>query len=174
MIREKIITIRGVDYIVSEDGHVFSTKNVGRGKFHKELTQRENKDGYMCVTVGKNSNRRSERVHRIVAKAFIPNPYGLPEVDHIDNDKKNNNVTNLQWISGFDNKSKIPFAQRSRSHSGELNGRAILTVQDVINIRKMFASGASQYSIAKQYKCGWSTIHNIVIRNTWEGVADVS
>ena len=174
MIQEKMIMICGIDYIASSDGHVFSTKNIGRGKYHQEITQRENQDGYMCITVGKNNNRRTERVHRIVAKAFIPNPDNLPEVDHIDNNKKNNDVSNLQWISGFDNKSKIPFHTRSHSHSGELNGRAILSKQDVINIRNLFASGVSQYQIAKQYKCGWSTIHNIVTGNTWKGIADIS
>lgn len=47
MIEEKIITIREVDYIVSSDGKVYSTNNIGRAKYHKEISQRKNSDGYM-------------------------------------------------------------------------------------------------------------------------------
>ena len=47
---EKLTNVMGVEYIVSDDGRIFSTKNIGRGKYHKELSQRENIDGYMMVT----------------------------------------------------------------------------------------------------------------------------
>ena len=131
MIKEKIIELYGVEYIVSSDGNIFSTKNVGRGKYHKQLTQRLDADGYYEVTVGKNYKRVSMKVHRIIALAFIPNPNNLPEVDHIDNNKINNDASNLQWITGSENKKKIPFERRSMSHKWELNGRAKLTWKDV-------------------------------------------
>lgn len=44
--------------------------------------------------------------HRVVAKAFIPNPNNLPEIDHIDNDKKNNRVENLEWVTSSENKRR--------------------------------------------------------------------
>lgn len=167
MIVEKTVIISGIEYIVSSDGRIYSTKNIGRGKFHREITQRPNKDGYMCVTVGKNNSRKCKTVHRIIAEAFVPNPDNLPEVDHIDNNKINNDYSNLQWISGFDNKSKIPFNVRSKSHKRELNGRAKLSVSDVAEIRKLFEMGVPKYKIAKEFNCGWSTVHNIIIKNTW-------
>ena len=167
---EKLFNINSVDYIVSTEGKIYSTKNVGRGKYHKELKQRKNQDGYLLVTTGKNAYRKGIAVHRIIAKAFIPNPDNLPEVDHIDNNKENNNVNNLRWISSFDNKSRIPFEVRSITHKCELNGRAKLNSNDVSQIRKLFAEGESQYKIAKLYNRGWSTIHNIITGKTWQGV----
>lgn len=99
MVEEKIITIKEVNYIVSSDGKVYSTNNVGRAKYHQEISQRKNKDGYMQITVGKTGNRSQYRVHRMVAEAFIPNPDNLPEVNHKDNDRTNNRVGNLEWCT---------------------------------------------------------------------------
>ena len=86
MAEEKIITIMGVDYIVSSDGKVYSTNVNGFGpvKYHQEISQRKNADGYMQITVGKTGHRSQYRVHRMVAEAFIPNPDNLPEVNHKD------------------------------------------------------------------------------------------
>lgn len=99
MIEEKIITIREVDYIVSSDGKAYSTNNTGRAKYHKEISQRKNSDGYMQITVGKTGHRGQYRVHRMVAEAFIPNPDNLPKVNHKDNNRTNNCVDNLEWCT---------------------------------------------------------------------------
>lgn len=99
MIEERIITIKDIDYIVSSDGKIYSTNDCGRAKYHKEILQRLNADGYMQITVGKTGNRSQYRVHRMVAEAFIPNPNNLPEVNHKDNDRTNNCVDNLEWCT---------------------------------------------------------------------------
>lgn len=164
---EKIVNVKGVEYIVSDDGKIFSTKNIGRGKYHKEISQRENKDGYMVVTVGENSNRTSARVHRIIAEAFIENPFNLPEVDHIDRDRKNNSVNNLRWISSFENKSQIPFEVRSKVRKHEKNGRAKLTMEEAKKIREMHKCGKSINGIAKDYGMGYTTISHIIHNKTW-------
>lgn len=50
------------------------------------------------------TNKREDvYIHRITAELFIPNPNNLPEVNHLDNDRGNNKVTNLEWISRIDN-----------------------------------------------------------------------
>jgi len=55
--------------------------------------------GCLCVTLRQGGKRKSARVHILVAKAFIPNPYGLPTVNHVDGDKTHNDYDNLEWAS---------------------------------------------------------------------------
>lgn len=103
VVEERIITIRDIDYIVSSDGKVYSTNTGGPSYYHKEISQRLNADGYLQITVGKTGSRSQYRVHRMVAEAFIPNPNNLPEVNHKDYDRTNNNVDNLEWCTHIDN-----------------------------------------------------------------------
>lgn len=103
MVEERIIEVKGINYIVSSDGKVYSTNTGGSSYYHKEISQRLNADGYLQITVGKTGNRSQYRVHRMVAEAFIPNPNNLPEVNHKDYDRTNNNVDNLEWSTHADN-----------------------------------------------------------------------
>lgn len=77
------------DYIVSSLGRVRSYK---RGK-ELELRPGINSRGYLCVAL----DGKSVCVHRLVAETFIENPDGYIEINHIDGDKTNNCVTNLEW-----------------------------------------------------------------------------
>ena len=68
---------------------MYSTNTGGSSYYHKEISQRLNKDGYLQVTVGLDGHRTQYRVHRMVAEAFIPNPDNLPEVNHKDFNRDN-------------------------------------------------------------------------------------
>ena len=61
--------------------------------------KRKKKDRYKSVGLHKDGVGRTFKVHRLVAEAFIPNPDNLPEIDHIDANKKNNRVDNLRWCT---------------------------------------------------------------------------
>lgn len=65
----------------------------------------KNKKGYLKVGLHKNGERipKKFRVNRLVAKAFISNPYDLPQVNHKDGNKENNSVTNLEWVTNKEN-----------------------------------------------------------------------
>lgn len=59
--------------------------------------------GYMSVSLSKNNKIKLQRIHRLVAQAFIPNPDNLIQINHKDGNKSNNNVENLEWCSCKDN-----------------------------------------------------------------------
>ena len=88
------------NYQATSWGRIYSKK---RGRF---LTPKPNSKGYLRVELYDNGKRVHGRVHRLVAKTFIQNPYNLPEVNHIDGNKKNNSYTNLEWTTSEDNVKK--------------------------------------------------------------------
>lgn len=85
-------------YAITKDGKVWSYK---RKKFLKPSNN--GSGGYYYVNLWKNGKGRNFRIHRLVAETYIPNPNNLPEVNHKDEDKSNNCVDNLEWISKIDN-----------------------------------------------------------------------
>lgn len=82
-------------YQVSNKGNV---KRDGRIK-----SQRIDKGGYCTVGLSRNSVQKCLKVHRLVAGAFIPNPEEKRTVNHIDGNKQNNNVENLEWATHSEN-----------------------------------------------------------------------
>lgn len=100
------------DYKISNNGevisivrYVYSKKEKTVVPFYREkvLKQFKNRGGYMCVGIGSKGNRKTMKIHRLVATAFIPNPQNLPEVNHKDGDKTNNCVNNLEWCTASEN-----------------------------------------------------------------------
>lgn len=93
-------------YEVSNLGRIKSlerfTSNNIRIREHIQK-QQISKGGYMYVPLRKDGVRTNKRVHRLVAVAFIPNPEGKPQVNHIDEDKLNNSASNLEWVDGTTN-----------------------------------------------------------------------
>lgn len=72
---------------------------------YKMLNPERTKKGYLRVDLyDADGNRKHYKVHRLVANAFIPNPDGKPQVNHKDGNKKNNSVTNLEWVTDAENK----------------------------------------------------------------------
>lgn len=80
--------------------HWVTYKN-GRKQLYKGyvLKQRLDKNGYMYVTLSVNNKTVYLLVHRVISASFLPNPDNLPEVNHKDNDRTNNAVSNLEWCT---------------------------------------------------------------------------
>lgn len=83
---------------VSNYGRVRSFLRDGR-----ILRMQPDKKGYLRLRVTLDGQKRSYKIHRLVAQAFIPNPLHLEQVNHIDGDKSNNSVSNLEWASNIEN-----------------------------------------------------------------------
>lgn len=63
----------------------------------------KHKGGYYLIGISMNNRREAKLIHRLVAEAFIPNPENKPQVNHIDGDKRNNKVDNLEWVTNAEN-----------------------------------------------------------------------
>ena len=91
------VKIDSYDYEVNELGEVFRIRNP------KPKYQSVNRYGYKVVGLWKNNKATAKTVHRLVALAFIPNPENKPCVNHIDGNKQNNHVSNLEWVTYSEN-----------------------------------------------------------------------
>lgn len=83
---------------VSNYGRVRSNMRDGR-----ILKATPDKKGYLRLRVTIHREKRAYKVHRLVANAFVPNPEGKPQVNHIDGNKTNNRADNLEWVTNLEN-----------------------------------------------------------------------
>lgn len=111
------------NYKINESGDVKSTY------VSKTLRPRGAGRGYFCYELRNEFQKKNKYVHRLVAEAFIPNPNKLPQVDHIDGDKSNNHVSNLRWISNYDNVKAYGF-EKCAEHSIKAVGIGVVAIKD--------------------------------------------
>lgn len=109
-------------YQVSNLGNIKSL-NYNRTGEERILKPRTDKDGYLQVNLYNNKKLKTFKIHRLVAKAFIPNPDNKPEVNHKDEDKTNNCLTNLEWMTRLENNNYG--THNERSSKSRINHQAI-------------------------------------------------
>ena len=112
--------------------------------------------GYYMVTLHKNGKQKSGLVHRLVCEAFIPNPLGKGEVNHKDENSKNNNAPNLEWVTSKENINYGTRTERARETTTKLQGKA---VQQFSKDGKLVAE---YESISIAYRATGAFISNIV------------
>ena len=174
-------------YAITEDGKVWSYPKGRSSKFGKWLKMKPHVNDRNRVTprkhlacgLYKNGRRKSYQIHRLVAITYIPNPNGLPQVNHKDGNSLNNHVSNLEWVTQSENMqhgiklglidkmSGKQAATRSQNgkKTGAINGmksRRMFTMTEAGCIRKIHNIGKkSCVAIANAYGCSVHTIANI-------------
>ena len=98
------------NYIIHSNGTVYGKKN------NKLVTQYVNKKGYMTVMLYRGKEKRKNwKVHRLVAEAFISNDECKLCVDHIDRNKRNNDISNLRWATHSENNNNKGMYKSNKS-----------------------------------------------------------
>lgn len=125
--------VRGLDRLLP-DGRHWKGKQLKHAKFG---------NGYFFVCLMKNKTHRNELIHRLVAMAFLPNPLNAKVVNHIDGNKTNNKVSNLEWVTHSEN----------QKHSARIGLRKTkLNIKTLEYIQDQILKGRSQQDIANELK----------------------
>ena len=131
------------DYSITQSGEVINTRT-GKAKaldFNKSV-------GYFQVDLYKNNKRTKHYIHRLVAQAYIPNPLGLPEVNHKDSDRTNNHVSNLEWVSSSGN--SIHAVQ-----AGQRDHVARMSQEDIKQAYELVMKGNSYKRVSELLSNSW-------------------
>ena len=175
-------------YEVSNFGRFRSMDRVitysdGRTRFYKgEIIEGTiGRDGYIDVKLSKDGITKTRKLHRLIAQTFIPieNDNNL-EVNHIDYNRTNNKIDNLEWVTHIDN---VHHSSKEGHYKGITegckNGRANYTEEEIKYMRKLYDEGNSVMDIIKilfpnlnykERKNKWSRIKEIVTRNTYKNI----
>lgn len=159
-------------YQVSNLGRIKSLgrlDTIGRKLKTKILKPNINKSlGYPMVSFHKDSIASVHLVHRLVAIAFIPNPFNLPEVNHIDGDKTNNSCCNLEWTSKKDNAIHA-VKNGLRSNVGESSPWSKLKEYEVLEIRQLWDKNLlTRKELSEKYNMSYNAIQGIINKRSWK------
>lgn len=164
-------------YQVSNDGKIRSLDRDiidGRKIKGKLLKQYVDEQGYKRVRLCRGGKHFNKQVHRLVADAFIPNPFNLPVINHVDENPGNNRVENLEWCTV---KYNVNYGHRAERYAAKTQGESHymhkLTEEDVINIRKEYKRGVKGFgteSLGKKYGVHRMTIKALLEGKSWKHI----
>lgn len=161
-------------YEVSSKGRVRSVDRVlidriGREKLFRgqSIATHLNKYGYPICKLWMGSKGKTSTIHRLVALSFLENEDNKPQVNHIDGNKENNSIDNLEWVTNSENDiHAFEIGLRSTRKGVDCNF-AKLTEEKVLSIRDMKKKGVTQRNIAQIFNVSEGNISQIVNRKRW-------
>jgi hypothetical protein len=164
------VQVSNLGRVKSKDRKNYSGRNNLKGIIRK-LTP--NDDGYLTVSFRKNGKFDGcVKVHRLVAEAFLDNPENKGTVNHIDGDKTNNHVSNLEWATMSEN-VKHAIKMGLFNNSGVLNKKSKVTEEQVREIRRLREMNPKKYTFRKLgYLFGISSVNAgfIAKRKNWKHI----
>ena len=157
------------DYYLDENGNLYSCK---RGWNKKKLSPSIDyrAGGYYRLKIIMDSGDKvSMFIHRLVALTYLPNPENKEEVNHIDGNKLNNKLSNLEWVTKKENMLHA-HKLKLRDNTGEGNPRKILSEQEAIDIYNKCYEGARVCDLAEEYDVSRPTISDIKAKRNWQHI----
>jgi len=155
------------NYRISSEGNLISLF------YGKETLRVPSKNkGYLQAVMcgGVLQDRKYCSIHRLVAEAFIPNPDSLPEVNHIDGNKWNNTVENLEWVTEKQNSEHACRTGLTPALKGTKNGNSKLTEKSVKDLRAKRSEGWTYVELSKYFEIDKSTVLSACRNKTWKHV----
>lgn len=146
------------NYLASSFGNIYNF-------YGKIMIGAVDRCGYKEVILNKNK----ERVHRVIAETFIGNPNNYPCVNHIDGNKLNNNVSNLEWCNHSQN---VLHAYKTGLEKIQISKRRKFSEQEVIEMRKRYTEGTDIRTLSIHYKADRKTIASIVKFITYKEITN--
>lgn len=163
-IMEELKLIRD-NYWATKDGRIYSTKR------NRYLKQRVGPRGYMMVNLSIDGKCKTFTMHRLIASTFIPNPDNKEQINHIDGNKTNNSIDNLEWCTASQNVTHAVNTGLYIPAKGLATKNGRFSNEDILEIRRLYTEEhLSQYKIASIYNVTRSAIQQIVNNSTYEGV----
>lgn len=156
--------VRSLDRVVS---YVWRGRPKVMSKAGTVLAPEIDDDGYFRVRLFRNGNQQKFGIHQLVALAFIANPDGLPEVAHIDHNRRHNRPSNLKWASRPGNHTDSVIENRYSLAGPNLGRKRTFTADEIRSIRSRFASGDRQVDIAHDLGIRQEQVRKIVSRERW-------
>lgn len=143
-------------------------KTLLKGKVMKAKLDRY---GYPSIALSVNKQNKYVTIHRLVAKAFIPNPNNKPQVNHINGIKTDNRVENLEWCTALENirHAKITGLRNNATLKGEKSNFNKLKEYQVNEIKRTYnKKTCNQKQLAQKYGVSVSNISQILNNKTWQ------
>lgn len=150
-------------YKISPCGQVYSVRN------NKFLSTRDNGNGYLVVHLCYGEGRKVRYIHRLVAETYLLNLEDKPQVNHIDGDKNNNHLSNLEWCTQSENMLHA-FKNGLNCKKGEKSSKAKLTEIDVKFIRYWSSVGYKTGDLSRVFNISVPVISNIKAGRLWSHV----
>lgn len=149
-------------YFATREGLIVSTRRSEGGKI---LSYTVTKAGYIRIHFG---FHKPVFAHRLIAMTFIPNPDDRPQVNHIDGNKANNHVDNLEWVTAQQNVVHAVETGLRMTSQGPSHYKSKFNEEEVLNIRHLYATKKLTHrKIADLYGVDRDTITKIINRKNW-------
>jgi hypothetical protein len=158
-------------YEIDRRGNVYAMFGFRQWKPGRLNKTRISPEGYVTTVLQKEGKGKTRTIHRLLMLAWQPveNSHQL-EVNHIDGDKTNNDLSNLEWVTHHENMLhmfRILKTWEKNQVRGVTHGRAKLTEDNVREIRRLFAGGKARKELAAQFGVSTTNITFIVTRKLW-------